>query len=168
MAIESATLKALIAEELGSLSDARVLEHIRPMLVEPHPVVLSWDYEVGRKFPCWIVLRDFDSGAEIGYCEHGFGPRCPWGLVSSAPDSSMGMDSGWYSIFLDAFFESFAVCALPIWKVYKQERDGRRSFLTGELEWDDAWKRVKDLRGGKLFGGYGVGHSITYRHSSLT
>jgi hypothetical protein len=75
---------------------------------DPHDLDIS-------EYPCWF--QDAQSGGEIAYCEYGFGPRCPWGLVSSADEErhrSMGMGSGWYTTFLDAFFESFACVELPI------------------------------------------------------
>ena len=100
-------LKTLIKDELATVSDVRVITHIQGLLVEPHVLLRAWDYgKEGQMYPCWFVLRDENSGSEIAYCEQGFGPRCPWGLVSS--DSvfvTMGMDSGWHHKFLDAFFE---------------------------------------------------------------
>ena len=89
------------------------------VLVEPHVVLRGWDYGTpGQQYPCWIVLNDSGhSGAVIAYCEFGFGPRCLWGLVGSsdAPaDSQMGMGSGWFPSFLNAYFESFAAPELPI------------------------------------------------------
>jgi hypothetical protein len=90
----------------------------------------------GQQYPCWIVLNDSGhSGAVIAYCEFGFGPKCPWGLVGSgdAPaDSQMGMGSGWFASFLNAYFESFAAPELPIWKVYRQEADLTLVQLTPE------------------------------------
>src|SRR5262249_17538203 len=123
MSVTARVLKTLIEGELAGVSDARVIQHILGMLVEPHVVFRNWDYgEPGQQYPCWFVLKDAQSSGEIAYCEYGFGPRCPWGLVSSADEEqyrSMGMDSGWFMTFLDAFFESFACVELPIWKVIK-------------------------------------------------
>ena len=113
MPVTARGLDTLIESELAGVSDARVIRHVRGMLVEPHIVFRNWDYgEPGQQYPCWMVLRDAKSGGEIAYCEYGFGPRCPWGLVSSGheeKDRSMGMDSGWFASFLDAFFESAAL-----------------------------------------------------------
>lgn len=87
MPVDANTLKELIEKELAGVSDARVLRHIRGMLVEPSMVERDWDYEPGQTYPCWMVLKDARSHGEIGYCEYGFGPRCPWGLISSAGES---------------------------------------------------------------------------------
>src|SRR6267154_2221046 len=53
------------------------------MLIEPYVLLRYWDYgEPGQQYPCWMVLRDDHSGGEVAYCEYGFGPRCPWGLIT--------------------------------------------------------------------------------------
>jgi hypothetical protein len=82
-----------------------------------------------------MVLRDEHSGGEVAYCEYGFGPDCPWGLVSSRGEAeyqSMGMDSGWFKTFLDAFFESMACVELPIWRAFRVELDGKRTPVTDQ------------------------------------
>ena len=112
MPVDAAFLKGLIESELATVSDPRVIDHIRGMLVEPHVLLRSWSYG-DQRYPCWMVLDDSaDSGGEIAYCEYGFGPRCPWGLVSSGSsveDQQMGMDFSWYPTFLGAFFEFFCL-----------------------------------------------------------
>lgn len=166
MPITARVLEASIESELATVSDERVVGHIRGMLVEPHVVLCNWDYgERGQQYPCWFVLRDTHSGAEIAYCEYGFGPRCPWGLVGSGPgekDRHVGMDSGWFATFLDAFFDSFACVELPIWKVFKVEADGSRSPLSEEGAWDETWRRVYELRNGDPTSRYDCYHSISF------
>ncbi|CAG0933531.1 hypothetical protein TFLX_03094 [Thermoflexales bacterium] len=61
----------------------------------------------GQTYPCWIVLEHKESNTGIAYCDYGFGPKDPWGLVFLSGDS-MGMDSGWFSSLEDAFRESMA------------------------------------------------------------
>jgi hypothetical protein len=136
MPVSAEILNALIENELAILSDARVTAHIRGLLVKPYPILRSWDYgEPGQQYPCWMVLSDDRSGGEIAYCEHGFGPRTPWGLVSSSCEHrSMGMDSGWFTTFLDAFFESIACVELPIWRVFREEPDGTRIPVTQKTD----------------------------------
>jgi hypothetical protein len=59
MPVDANVLKALIERELAGLSDARVLAHIRGMLIEPYVLLRSWDYgEPGQQHPCWMVLND--------------------------------------------------------------------------------------------------------------
>ncbi|GLH77975.1 hypothetical protein SSBR45G_28830 [Bradyrhizobium sp. SSBR45G] len=167
MSIIPERLESLIEAELAELSDKRVLSHIRGMLVAPHMVLRDWDYgQPGQQYPCWFVLRDQESGAEIAYCEQGFGPRSPWGLVSSAdaPECRhMGMDSGWFTSFLDAFFDSFACVALPIWKVIRIDAKGTRTCLTDDGPWEITWQRVYELRERDRASRYDCGHDITYR-----
>jgi hypothetical protein len=118
MSVTARVLETAIEGELAGVSDSRVVQHIRGMLVAPHVVLRNWDYgEPGQQYPCWFVLQDAQSSGEIAYCEYGFAPRCPWGLVSSADDEqhrSMGMDSGWFTNVSRCFFESVACVELPI------------------------------------------------------
>jgi hypothetical protein len=44
MTIAAEILKTLVEAELAAVSDARVVAHIRGILVEPHVVLRSWDY----------------------------------------------------------------------------------------------------------------------------
>jgi hypothetical protein len=156
----------MIEDELATVSDARVIAHIRGMLVEPYVVLRDWDYgEPGQQHPCWTVLRDAHSSGEIAYCEYGFGPRNPWGLVSSeGKHQSIGMDSGWFTTFLDAFFDSVASAELPIWRVFEEKHDGTRIPLTDEGEWESTWDRIDDFRSRDPTGRYDCGHCVDYGH----
>src|SRR5260370_40363048 len=142
MTIDARTLKDLVENEWARTSDERIISHVRNLLVEPRIVMRHWDYgEPGQRFACWTVLEDPESGAVIAYCESGFGPRQPWGLVregdeAELPGASIGSDSGWYSSFLDAFFESFAAVSLPIWRVFSMKGGAPDQALTDELGWD--------------------------------
>ena len=167
MPVTARVLESLIENELAAVTDARVVKHIRGMLVEPHVVLRDWDYGApGQQYPCWIVLRDAQSGGEIAYCEFGFGPPCPWGLMRGSGheerNQSMGADSGWFTTFLDAFFDSFACAALPIWKVIRVEADGIRTPLTDEDAWDATWSRISELRTSDPTGRYECGHGIHF------
>ena len=164
MPITAEILKNKIEAEMATVSDARVTAHIRRMLVEPHAVLRDWEYgEPGRRYLCWMVLKDGRSGGEIAYCEFGFGPRSPWGLVSSGPEHrGMGEDSGWFATFLDAFFESMACVALPIWRVFRDEPDGSRTPMTDEGAWEPTWSYVYDLRRRDPTSRYNCGHSIKH------
>jgi hypothetical protein len=147
MTIDPAGLKALIEHELQGLSDIRVAAHVRSLLVEPKLVFRNWDYGApGEQYPCWTVLAHNRFKTAIAYCESGFGPRCPWGLVSLASDNagalSMSMDSGWFPRFLDAYFESFAATELPIWRVFRTGASGVREPITEEGSSDATWARA--------------------------
>lgn len=167
MAIEGHAIKELIEREISTVSDSRVVTHIRKMLIEPYVILRNWDYgEKGQQYPCWMVLKDIESLGKIAYCEFGFGPKCPWGLVSSgtAPENqSMGMDCNWLSSFLDAFFASYASIALPIWRVFDEEElPWPGAPLTDEGAWEDTWKRVEEFKKTNPKKRYFAHHSITY------
>jgi hypothetical protein len=164
MPISAEILKTLIEREMATVSDARVIAHIRGMLVEPHAVLLGWDYgEPGQQYLCWMVLKDVHSGGEIAYSEYGFGPRSPWGLVTSGYPH-MGMDPGWFTTFLDAFFESAACLELPIWRAIYVDPDGTRIPVTDEGPWEPTWRQIFDLRSRDQTRRYDCGHSINYGH----
>lgn len=112
-----ANIVAQIDRELSLLTDDNVKQVVLHGRVDPRPITLDWDYgTAGQQFEGWVV---FDHGAEsdtlIVYCEHGFGPISPWGLVFATPQGgirSMGMDSGWFRSFMDAFWDSHAATPL--------------------------------------------------------
>jgi hypothetical protein len=151
MSIDTHKLKDMVDGELSELSDSRVVAHVRALLVEPTVTKRLWDYgREDERYPCWTVLRHPTSNTGIAYCEHGFGPRSPWGLVFLEGDerlASIGMDSSWFATFLKASFESHAAADLPIWRVFKTERTtGETHAISGEGEWDTTWKNVIALR----------------------
>jgi hypothetical protein len=109
MAVSASSILQLLEAELVELQDPRVVAHIRSLFVEPVAVVRGWDYGAeDEAYPCWSVLEHVQSNTGIAYCEYGFGPAHPWGLVflTGTEHMSIGMDAGWYSRFLEAFFES--------------------------------------------------------------
>jgi hypothetical protein len=166
MAIDAAAVKMLVERELAPLADARALVLIRRLLVEPYAVLRGWDYGgPDAAYPCWTVLEHRDSNSGIAYCESGFGPRAPWGLVglSEKPiNMRIGPDSSWFSSLLDAFFESFAAADLPIWRVVRMESSGQRRLLTPEDSWGEAWARVAEYRKADPEGCYYPDHTIDY------
>ncbi len=126
----------------------------------------AWDYGTpGEKFLCWVVLEHAASNTGIAYCEHGFGPTMPWGLLFlSGPHMSMGMDSGWYEHFLEAYFESKASSELPIWRVFQHRGTGYPgTAITAEGSWDDTWSEVMRLRGVNDGFRYDCGQSVYAR-----
>jgi hypothetical protein len=87
-----------------------VLPHIRKLLVEPYSVEREWDYGTSSQtYICWTVLEHRKSNTGIAYCEYGFGPENPWGLVFlSGSHMGIGMDAGWFPRLEIAFKESMA------------------------------------------------------------
>lgn len=148
MAVTPAFITAALERELSSLSDQRVVEHVRSLLVPPRLEMRAWDYGPADEYPCWLVLEHQKSGTAITYCEFGFGPTSPWGLLFlTAENTSMGMDCGWYDRFLKAYFESPAVTDLPIWRVLRDRNlDDAPEVITGEASSEQTWSEVMRLR----------------------
>lgn len=108
MGLDQHHVQILVREQLRHIADSGQRTRIEALLVTPHCVFLDWDYgEPGEQYPGWMVIEHAKSDTGIAYCEHGFGPECPWGLVGLQPsDRSMGMDSGWFRTLEEAFGDS--------------------------------------------------------------
>lgn len=167
MTITPAQIRMMVESELASVHDSRVVSHIRNLLVDPAPINRAWDYGVdGERYLCWSVLDHAKSNTGIGYCEFGFGPRMPWGLVAinQTEDTSLGMDSGWFHTFIDAFFDSAAATDLAIWRVYKQDKEPYPGVpLTEESDWNSTWEGVYRLRAENPGNRYHCSQSIQVR-----
>lgn len=162
-------IKALVSAELSAIQDRRVTAHIRGLLVDPTAISRPWDYgEHGQTFDCWAVLNHPKSDTGIPYCEFGFGPRDPWGLVtlSGPPHTSIGMDCGWFESFTSAYFESIAATDLAIWRIFKQDDTlSPGTAIAGESDWQSTWKEIERLRAIDSSSRYDCSHSIQI-HSS--
>ena len=110
MALSSERVRALVDAELSRITDAKLAARIRELLVPPRPVEREWDYgPPGQTYTCWTVLEDPDSNSGIAYCEEGFGPTFPWGLVFLTGEYlSIGMDAGWFDTLEEAMLNSMA------------------------------------------------------------
>ncbi len=150
MSITADYLRQLVEAELSKVSDPQVVSQIHLFLLQPRIIERNWDYgEPGQTYPCWSLLDHPASNTGIVYCQKGFGPRRPWGLVGlvNTEDSSMGMDSGWFDSFMAAYFESWLFGELPIWKVFRVvDPPGQNVPLTEESDLDSAWTRAEELR----------------------
>jgi hypothetical protein len=161
-----ADVSELIRDDMRALSDARVVVYLSSLLVTPpRQLLLGWDYgPTGEAFEGFLVLYHPSSDTAIAYCQQGFGPAAPWGLIRIKQGSppSMGMDSGWFPRFLDAFFDSLASTDLEIWRVKERKPGQDPAWVSGELSWDEAWERVLALRRSAPDCGYDCEHAITY------
>ncbi len=112
--LTSEVVASLVDTQLALIEDPLLLSHLRALRVRPYPVLRHWDYgPPGRAFTCWTVLEHTQSNTAIAYCDQGFGPSDPWGVVSlSGPDNWIGTDAAWYAYLEDAFRGSPA-CPLP-------------------------------------------------------
>ena len=98
----------LVEKELASIADAGLVQRARELLVVPYSVTRDWNYgESDEAYVCWTVLENPKHNIGIAYCEQGFGPIHPWGLVFlSGPHMDMGMDSEWFGSFERALRDS--------------------------------------------------------------
>ena len=108
--MQAADIEAQVARQVARISQPELLEALRPLLVQPRCEQRPWDYGApDQTYPCWIVAEHQGSNTGIAFCESGFGPSCPWGLLFlHGPHSSMGMDSQWFASLEEAFRDSMA------------------------------------------------------------
>jgi hypothetical protein len=99
----------LFEKEVARITQSDLLQLIRRLRVPTRCEERPWDYgKEDEAYPCWIVLDHPESNTCIAYCEQGFGPRCPWGLLWITKHLNIGMDSGWFVTLEDAVRESMA------------------------------------------------------------
>jgi hypothetical protein len=108
--LTSEDIAALTRLELTKITNPDLVHRIHELQVSPYVVQRDWDYgKPGEAFDCWIVLEHWPSNTGIAYCEKGFGPAYPWGLVFlTGEHMSIGMDSAWHSSLAWAMRESIA------------------------------------------------------------
>ena len=100
----------LVERELAAISDPPVRDLVHRLRVEPSPVDRDWDYGApDERFECWTILEHGPSNTGVAYCDAGFGPTFPWGLVFlSGRHMNIGMDSAWFATLEAAVRESMA------------------------------------------------------------
>ena len=108
--MQAPDIEALVARQLASISQPELVGCLRSLLVQPRCEQRPWDYGApGQTYPCWIVTEHQPSNTGIAFCESGFGPSYPWGLLFlQGPYLSMGMDSQWFVSLEEAFRDSMA------------------------------------------------------------
>jgi len=102
--VSAADVEQLVDQELSRISDPALLARISGLRVPSYAVVREWDYGLpDEAYSCWTVVEHRLVNVGIAYCEAGFGPQAPWGLVFlSGPYMSIGMDSGWFTSLEEA------------------------------------------------------------------
>ena len=110
MPVDATRVKELVAAELRRFRDPAVLPRVGHLLVEPRPVERQWDYGSPDEWlVCWVALEHRESNTGIAYCDSGFGPENPWGLIFlDGPHLGIGMDSAWFPGLEIAIKESMA------------------------------------------------------------
>ena len=99
-----------IESAIAKIVQSELVELIRNLRVSVRCEPREWDYGIDQQtWPCWIFAEYPESNTAFAYCEQGFGPRNPWGLLAiSGEFMSMGMDCGWFSSIEDLFRDSMA------------------------------------------------------------
>ena len=139
--METTTLhiKAIVQDQMMQIKDPLVKSALEKILIEPSRHIREWDYGTnGEEFECWTIAVDHSTDTSFIYCEYGFGPEFPWGLVSSSV-LYFGMDSGWFSKLEDCFLESWTAAELPIWFIERKFESGKSEIIAENLTSDEAY-----------------------------
>ena len=129
-------MKALVESHMEHITDSVVYDALKSLLVEPFLQERKWDYD-DITYTCWVVADDPKSDTRYAYCEEGFGPVIPWGILSIS-GHEMGMDSSWFQSLERAFYDSCASAPLPIWNVVKRSTNDAERIVATSLTADDA------------------------------
>ncbi len=98
-----ATIQQLVDTQLASITEPGRRDALSALLVVPECQSRSWDYGAeDERYSCWLVARISEFEIGIVYCERGFGPGNPWGIVSLR-DDAMGPDGAWHESLDQAF-----------------------------------------------------------------
>jgi len=139
-------ITALVMAEIEKVTLSELAAAIKAWLIPPFLHTRQWEWGKDEEaFPCWAVLAHPPSGTGIAYCEYGFGPRCPWGLVFlDSTQNHFGGDYCWYPSLEEAFCESYAASDLPIWDVVKIHQDIVSEVVLHSLALDAAFQYVEE------------------------
>ena len=112
MSLTAAAVDALVERELAHFADATLKAALLKRRIPPRSELRPWQYQSGTTYECWLVAADEESGVAVAYCEQGFGPKAPWGLLwvntvprTGATQLHMGDDSGWFRTLEEAASE---------------------------------------------------------------
>ena len=87
-------MRELLKAQLAAIDDPARRALLETYLVWPQPLILKWGYgKPGERYTCWLVASHRNT--RIVYCDQGFGPAYPWGIVGPS-DDWMGMDCHWH------------------------------------------------------------------------
>ncbi|HEY2840193.1 MAG TPA: hypothetical protein VGJ26_13645 [Pirellulales bacterium] len=89
-------IRQLVDIQLLTIVDPSRREALKERLVSPQPLSLKWGYGApDERFQCWLIGFSKDGKLRLVYCDQGFGPEYPWGIVGASQDW-MGMDCDWH------------------------------------------------------------------------
>lgn len=99
-------IEQLVRSELAQISEEAVRDALQRYLVPAVCQMRRWEFGAdGVRFPCWVVAAFSSCRTVIAYCESGFGPGYPWGIVPLDEDA-MGDDGAWHINLEHAFRNS--------------------------------------------------------------
>ena len=141
MNIAVENIKLLVQQEIDKIEDPIVKNSLIEVLVEPTSHLRKWDYSLNNEsFECWTIAIDKSSDTSFIYSEYGFGPKNPWGLVSTSADY-YGMDFSWFNSLVECFLDSSIAAKLPIWVVEKRN-DSLTEIVGENLTTDEAFELI--------------------------
>ena len=111
---------ALVDSQVKTIAEPIMQSCLQSLLIPPITQQREWFYgDPGEKLLCWLVMEHTKSDTGIVYSDFGFGPHQPWGLVFLSK-LIIGDDSGWFSTFEQAFYDSYAAGDIKIWNLVKK------------------------------------------------
>jgi hypothetical protein len=138
MSLNAHVVMELFESELSRFHDLKAARGLRRFAVAPRLEHRPWSYgPPGQTHPCWIVVEDTKSQTALAYCESGFGPQFPWGLLwtqGSGESQNMGMDCSWYPTLEGAFLESVPGAEFDKRKGAREHFLGQRDLISLLLE----------------------------------
>jgi len=136
-------IKSLVKEQISRIRDPLVKAALEKALIEPTDDLREWDYSTtGELFECWNIVIDKTTNTSIIYSEFGYGPKNPWGIVSTVV-KYFGMDSSWFNNLEDCFLETFIAADLPIWRIERFPGTSQREIIAENLTSDEAFKIIE-------------------------
>jgi hypothetical protein len=152
--LASDDVSRVVQEQMASIADPVVREGLTRILIPPEHHLRNWDYGwPGERLACWTLAVHRQLERSLVYCERGFGPTLPWGLVH-ATNLWFGKQSDWYRSLRDCFLDSWAAGYLPIWQVVKNPSSANVEIVHSDLGLDRAIKLqevlMRTARGAKF------------------
>jgi hypothetical protein len=94
----------ILVSEISKIAQPDLITTIESRRITPRSEIRDWDYSPkDAQYECWVCVEDISSKSCVAYCQEGFGPTYPWGLLELHGDNaSLGMDAQWYRTLEDA------------------------------------------------------------------
>lgn len=103
MKLDSELIQNLVEEQISGIKDNDRQSALRAIIVDPYVELREWDYAENTKYQCWIIAKPKNDDHVFAYCNEGFGPNTPWGIIKKDSNGSMGPDACWHTFLEDLF-----------------------------------------------------------------